>query len=331
MRRSLRRRTLPRSAFSRPSSTRTSVVLPAPLGPISVTISRARDVEVDVEQKLAAAAGDADPARRYQRVRVEGRRRLAAAFRSAAVPAARIVSMVMSSRQDRGCTHAPRALPLARPSARQSFFGAQVRQRPETSTNFTRGWNVAPCARRGRSCRRCPPRRPPARRCISRRRGRSAGARCVVEAAAGEVGVLAFEAVDDAGLEQRVDGAVDGDRREPRALLGEARENVVGADRRVGRRDLLEHVLAQLGEAQVLLGERLARPLDCLGETAVAQDRPRPAAICFAAPSVIASSRTFLFPLPYTSRRSQHSCARSNRSAATLPSRSLFRHHHVVA
>ena len=35
-------------------------------------------------------------------------------------------------------------------------------------------------------------------------------------------------------------------------------------------RDLLEYVLAKLGEAQVLLGERLVGPLDGLGQTAIA-------------------------------------------------------------
>ena len=84
----------------------------------------------------------------------------------------------------------------------------------------------------------------------------------VVEAAAGEVGVLAFEAMDDPGFEQSIDGTIYGNGSEARPLLGQLGENVVGADRRVRSGDLLKDVLPQLGKAQVLFGKRLVGALN---------------------------------------------------------------------
>ncbi len=79
--------------------------------------------------------------------------------------------------------------------------------------------------------------------------------------------------MDDAGFEQRVDGAVYGDGGKARPLLGQLGENVVGADRRVRRGYLLENVLPQLGKAQVLFGKRLVSALDGFGQFLVALDR----------------------------------------------------------
>ncbi len=155
----------------------------------------------------------------------------------------------------------------------QSFFDAQSRHSPETSTNFTSRLE-------GRAARQAVDRVEDAFRvdllhgvAVLARQEDRAAAGAVVHAAAGEEGVLAFEAMDDAGFEQRVDGAVDGDGREPRALLGQLGEDVVGADRGVRRRDLLEHVLAQLGEAQVLFGKRLVGALDGFRQFAVGLGR----------------------------------------------------------
>ena len=79
--------------------------------------------------------------------------------------------------------------------------------------------------------------------------------------------------MDDAGFEQSVDGAVYGDGSKSRPFLGQLGENVVGADRRVRRGDLLENVLAQLGKAQVLFGKRLVGALNGFGQFLVAQNR----------------------------------------------------------
>ena len=83
----------------------------------------------------------------------------------------------------------------------------------------------------------------------------------MVHATASEERILAFEAMDDAGFQQRVDGAVDGDGGEARSLLRQLGENVVGADRGMSSGNLLEDVLAQLGKAQVLFGKRLVSAL----------------------------------------------------------------------
>ena len=96
----------------------------------------------------------------------------------------------------------------------------------------------------------------------------AAGHVVLMQAPAGEIGVAALQAMDDARLEQRLERAVDGDRREPRALLGEPAEDVVGPDRAGDRGDLCKHLLAQRREAHALGGERLRRPLDRSGEAA---------------------------------------------------------------
>ncbi len=84
----------------------------------------------------------------------------------------------------------------------------------------------------------------------------------MIHATASEEGVLAFEAMNDAGFEESVDGAVNGDGSEARPLLSQLGEDVVGADRRVCRGYFLENVLPQLGKAQVLFGKRLVGALD---------------------------------------------------------------------
>ena len=87
------------------------------------------DVEVDVEQQVTAVARDANAAGRDQRRRIDLLRPSAHARADA-------------SRHDHGCGHtAPPRAPLLRSAASgsYSFFGAQLRHSPETSTNFTRG------------------------------------------------------------------------------------------------------------------------------------------------------------------------------------------------
>ena len=64
-------------------------------------------------------------------------------------------------------------------------------------------------------------------RMLARARSAGAGRVVLMQAPAGEIGVAALQAMDDASLEQRLERAVDGDRREPRALLGEPAEDVV--------------------------------------------------------------------------------------------------------
>ena len=87
------------------------------------------DVEVDVEQQVTAVARDANAARRDQRRRIDLRGRLPMPVLMRAG-----MTMVVATRL------APRA-PLLRSAASgsYSFFGAQLRHSPETSTNFTRG------------------------------------------------------------------------------------------------------------------------------------------------------------------------------------------------
>ena len=53
----------------------------------------------------------------------------------------------------------------------------------------------------------------------------------IVVHVSGEERVPALKAMDDAGTQQRVDGPIHGNRRQPAASLPHALENVIGADR----------------------------------------------------------------------------------------------------
>ncbi len=76
----------------------------------------------------------------------------------------------------------------------------------------------------------------------------------LVAGVAGEEGVAALEAMHDARGHQRIDGAVDRDRRQPVATRRQPLEHLVGADRPVrSRGNLLEHRLAQRREPQTLV------------------------------------------------------------------------------
>ena len=88
-RRCRRARSCPASASSAPDSASSSVDLPAPLGPSSATSSPAAQLQVDVVQHRAGAAGDGQPGRAQQRlagaVRVPGGSRPSSELRAGRV------------------------------------------------------------------------------------------------------------------------------------------------------------------------------------------------------------------------------------------------------
>ena len=83
---------------------------------------------------------------------------------------------------------------------------------------------------------------------------RPASAR-LIHSPASEVSVLALETMDDTCLQQRVQGPVDRYRREPCPFLGQAIQDLIGADARLRRSDFLENLAAQIGETDILFRE----------------------------------------------------------------------------
>ncbi len=126
---------------------------------------------------------------------------------------------------------------------------AQSGHVPDTSTNFTRGSNfVARAAELIEAKMSSPSVSITFPQCSQLRNiGRPAGAR-LVQAAAGEIGVLAFQPMHDAGFEQRIQRPIDRNWREPRSLFRQPVQHFVSADAGRGRSDFLEHLAAQIGE-----------------------------------------------------------------------------------
>ncbi|MGX1412582.1 hypothetical protein AB7M43_002674 [Bradyrhizobium elkanii] len=65
---------------------------------------------------------------------------------------------------------------------------------------------------------------------------------------AGEEGVAALDAVDEAVLHQEVERAVDGNRCRPRHRLGQLVDHLIGAERAMARQQRLQHLTADRGE-----------------------------------------------------------------------------------
>src|SRR6266404_2110667 len=65
---------------------------------------------------------------------------------------------------------------------------------------------------------------------------------------AGEEGVAALDSVNEAVLHQKIERAVDRDRRRPRHRLGEFVDHLIGAERAVARQQRLQHLAPDWGE-----------------------------------------------------------------------------------
>ena len=62
---------------------------------------------------------------------------------------------------------------------------------------------------------------------------------------AGEEGVAALDAMDEALFDQKIEGAIDGDRRRPRHAFRQFLDHVVSAERTMARQQGFEHAAAQ--------------------------------------------------------------------------------------
>ena len=65
---------------------------------------------------------------------------------------------------------------------------------------------------------------------------------------AGEEGIAALDPVDEAVLHQKIERAVDRDRRRPRHRFGEFVDHLIGAERAVARQQRLQHLTPDRGE-----------------------------------------------------------------------------------
>jgi hypothetical protein len=65
---------------------------------------------------------------------------------------------------------------------------------------------------------------------------------------AGEERIAAFDTVDQAVLHQKIESAVDRDRRRPRHRFGEFVDHLIGAERTVARQQRLQHLAPDRGE-----------------------------------------------------------------------------------
>ena len=61
---------------------------------------------------------------------------------------------------------------------------------------------------------------------------------------AGDEGVAAFDAMHQPLLAQEIERAIDGDRRRPRALLGQPVDQLIGAERRMAGQQRFQHPAA---------------------------------------------------------------------------------------
>ena len=75
---------------------------------------------------------------------------------------------------------------------------------------------------------------------------------------AGEIGVAAFDAVDEAVFHQEIERAIHRDRRRPRHRFGEFVDHLIGAERPVAGQQRLQHLAADRRE---FLRPPLADPL----------------------------------------------------------------------
>ena len=65
---------------------------------------------------------------------------------------------------------------------------------------------------------------------------------------AGEEGVAAFDPVDEAVFHQKIERAIDRDRRRPRHRFGEFVDHLIGPERTVARQQRLQHLTSDPGE-----------------------------------------------------------------------------------
>jgi len=84
----------------------------------------------------------------------------------------------------------------------------------------------------------------------------------LMQATAGEIGVFALETMHDARIEKGIEGPVYGDRSQPRALLGQPIQDLVGPDTGLGGSDFLEHLAAQVREPDVPLRKNCGGAVD---------------------------------------------------------------------
>src|SRR5581483_11921856 len=219
-----RRRVSPRSGTSSPRSTRTSVVLPAPLGPITVTISPA-------ERSMSTPCRTARPARASHSPR--------ALTRASASWAEEVAA---------GCAW---WCPAASMRRLRLVARAAGTQSPHLDHRGVRGELSGACrlvdGGEGAST-------VDLRHASARLAGEHETAH-LVAGLAGEVGIAALEAVHHAGRNQCLDGPIDRDRRQALAARGEPVEDLVGADRLVRCSNLAEHGLAQRRELQAAATE----------------------------------------------------------------------------
>src|SRR5262249_22958566 len=243
----------PWSGATMPSRTRTSVVLPPPLGPISVTISPA-EMSISTPSRIVRPA----------RVRESARALIKPATSCDCVP-----PLLRSSRRPHppsasaASVSASAGAPEGHPVASlwppmlllPPLAGARRAQAPYLDHRAV-GGKCRPVCRFVDG----------AEHLIGFHLGHAAASLARqhqlahgVDSMAGKEGVAALEAMHNARSYQRVDRAIDRDRCHPLPPRGELIEHLVGADDLVRGGDLAQHRLPQRRELKTLGGKRSVR------------------------------------------------------------------------
>src|SRR5690349_2605582 len=246
-----------------PSNTRTKVVLPAPLGPISVTISPAATSMSTSCSKLRPPRESTMPWAAINSRRCWGspRRPLPRSLCAEGASPLKACALGADCPPDsaaaggwRSCPSMirllgrPRTIGTQTPNFHYRFFGGKggkIRRlvdRLENRIAVDLGHRPAGLTRQHQLAAR------------------------LMAGVTGEIGIPAFEAVHDAYRHQGINGAIDRDRGQPLAARRQPGQHLVGANGLVRGGDLAEHRAAQAGQLEPPVLEGLARPVHRLGE-----------------------------------------------------------------